>query len=226
MPTIDSAPEGGKFRAKASSGLDGTAGAWGDGNLLCVQLDGSGELAVGSATAVDGVILTSEGKRDSTHANYKKVEGGRFYTVLRFSEMVELDQWASPTVSAGDVLYAAASGDVTTTASDEAVVVGKVVQGDGTSGMKFVLDLGGTIPSGLLSGADITVTTVAGAAAGDVTVTGIATTDTLVAVVNIDIGGDAITTLTSEFTISAADTINNTGGTSSAGGVLFIIYTS
>lgn len=67
----------------------------------------------------------------------------------------------------------------------------------------------------------LVMTIVAGAAAGDVTVTGIKTTDKLVAV--LDIAG---TDLTSEFTISAADTINNVGGTSSAASQLIVAYFS
>lgn len=64
-------------------------------------------------------------------------------------------------------------------------------------------------------------TVVAGAAAGDVTVTGIKTTDKLKAVIDLTAPAD----LTSEFTISAANTINNTGGTSSAGsGPLLVTY--
>ena len=294
MSTIDSAPEGGKFRAKAAAGLDATAGAWGDGNLLCVQVDASGTLALATASSCDGVILTSEGKRDNTATNYKKVVGGDYYTVLRFAEMVELDGWTSPTVSAGDTLYAAASGDVTSTASDEAVVLGWVVQGMGTSGMKFVLDIGGTIPEGVLSSADIDIGIAAGGAAGDITVTGvaatdqlisvlaftrsstvtavvaggaagdftvtgiatadtlisvtrlgagrltsfvvtgggagdltvtgIATADRLVSVVAIDGAGDAVLDLTSEFTISAADTINNGGGTATTDHEVLVFY--
>lgn len=64
-----------------------------------------------------------------------------------------------------------------------------------------------------------TQTIVAGAAAGDVTVTGIATTDVLKSV--LDIAG---TDLTSEFSITAADTINNAGGTSSSGSYLIVAY--
>lgn len=64
-------------------------------------------------------------------------------------------------------------------------------------------------------------TIVAGAAAGNVTVSGIKTTDKLVSV--LDIAG---TDLTSEFDITAVDTINNTGGTSSAGSFLLVTYWS
>lgn len=63
-----------------------------------------------------------------------------------------------------------------------------------------------------------------GASAGDVTVTGIATTDTLLHV-GVFATAAAIATLvdlTSEFTITATNTINNTGGTSTASNRLFV----
>ncbi len=62
-------------------------------------------------------------------------------------------------------------------------------------------------------------TIVAGAAAGDITVTGIEVGDKLVSV--LDIAG---VDLTSEFTVTAADTINNDGGTSSAASFVIVTY--
>ena len=70
---------------------------------------------------------------------------------------------------------------------------------------------------------------VAGAAAGNITVTGIKTRDTLVSVLHMAGAGTAVTdvaNLVTEFTISAANTINNTGGTSSASGKLVVTYLS
>ena len=61
---------------------------------------------------------------------------------------------------------------------------------------------------------------IVGGAAGDLTVTGITTADRLVSVINLTDGVD----LTSEFTISADDTINNTGGTSSAADQVQVTY--
>lgn len=61
---------------------------------------------------------------------------------------------------------------------------------------------------------------VPGAAAGDVTVTGIKAEDELVAVLNVT----DLTDVTSEFTITADDTINNTGGTTSASKKLLVTY--
>ena len=62
---------------------------------------------------------------------------------------------------------------------------------------------------------------VAGAAAGNVTVTGIKARDTLLFVAPLDASiGDQ----TSEFTITADNTINNTGGTSTATKVLLVAW--
>lgn len=65
----------------------------------------------------------------------------------------------------------------------------------------------------------------AGATAGDVTVTGVATTDTLVSVLVFTTAASIATVadLTAEFTISGADTINNGGGTSTANNQLVVI---
>lgn len=66
----------------------------------------------------------------------------------------------------------------------------------------------------------------AGAAAGNITVTGIKTRDQLVSVLFLDAtdASEAVANRTAEFTITAANTINNTGGTTSAGGFLIITY--
>jgi len=65
---------------------------------------------------------------------------------------------------------------------------------------------------------------VAGGAAGDIAVTGIGEYDDLVAVFYHDAATPALTDLTSEFTITADDTINNTGGTSTAAGTVMVVW--
>lgn len=65
--------------------------------------------------------------------------------------------------------------------------------------------------------------TVAGASAGNVTVTGIKVGDTLVAVQRVNTAG---ADLSDEFTITAANTINNTGGTATTGMTLLVIWYS
>ena len=66
-----------------------------------------------------------------------------------------------------------------------------------------------------------------GGAAGDHTVTGINTGDELFLVLYVAGAGTDVTDiadLTGEFSITAADTINNTGGTATTGGKLLALY--
>ena len=82
--------------------------------------------------------------------------------------------------------------------------------------------------SGIGGGGFAKTAVVSGGAAGDITVTGIKTGDELSAVVYYVGAGTAVTDvvdLTSEFTISAADTIDNTGGTATTGGKLEVRWT-
>ena len=87
---------------------------------------------------------------------------------------------------------------------------------------------GGKIIEGAIPRDAVTTTIVAGAAAGDITITGIKTRDTLSSVLFVDFqdATDAGSDLTSEFSISAANTINNAGGTASTGGHLVVTYLS
>lgn len=79
----------------------------------------------------------------------------------------------------------------------------------------------GNLPAGLLKGLKQAV--VAGDEAGDITVTGIKADDELVGVTFIEIDTGAVVDvadLTSEFTVKADDTINNTDGTDTTGSKL------
>lgn len=62
---------------------------------------------------------------------------------------------------------------------------------------------------------------IAGGAAGNLTVTGITVYDKLKVVNNVAAAG---ANLASEFTITAADTINNTGGTNTTGMTLLVLW--
>lgn len=87
---------------------------------------------------------------------------------------------------------------------------------------------GGKVIEGAIPRNAVKTTIIAGGAAGNHTVTGIKTRDTLVAVLHSDYTDASETgqNLTSEFSISAADTINNTGGTDTTGGFLVVTYLS
>lgn len=138
MARIDKAPEGGKFRATAAAALDGVAGAWGNGEFLSVSLDANGELVVGTATDVDGFIVSSEGQ-DADASGNKDVIGGRVYTVFFQCEIVEASTFTAPTVSAGDTLWAEAAGDIVTTGSAGDIFIGTVLSG----GERVVINVNG-----------------------------------------------------------------------------------
>lgn len=132
--------------------------------------------------------------------------------------------------AAGDALGVARSG----AASGENVPVDVL----GTT----IVEAGGTIAAGQYIQSDsqgravaaaasaIKTAVIAGGSAGDLTVTGIATTDRLVAVIRLDRDATAanvnLGNLTSEFSITATNTINNAGGTATTGDALLVIYES
>lgn len=67
----------------------------------------------------------------------------------------------------------------------------------------------------------LTTRVIAGGAAGNLTVTGIKPTDTLMVVQSVAAAG---ANLASEFTITAVDTVNNTGGTNTTGLTLLFLW--
>lgn len=72
-----------------------------------------------------------------------------------------------------------------------------------------------------MNAGDIKTRTVAGAAAGNVTVTGIRVGDKIIAVQRVNAAG---ADLSSEFTVTADDTINNASGTATTGMTLLVIW--
>lgn len=85
---------------------------------------------------------------------------------------------------------------------------------------------GGKIIEGSIGADAVSQTIIAGGAAGNHTVTGIGVEDTLVSVLHVDFTDASETGAdrTGEFTISAANTINNTGGTDTTGGFLIVTW--
>lgn len=69
---------------------------------------------------------------------------------------------------------------------------------------------------------------IAGGAAGDLTVTGIGSGDQLLAVIRLNRDATAanidLSNVTSEFSVTAANTINNTGGTNTTGDALMVVW--
>lgn len=71
----------------------------------------------------------------------------------------------------------------------------------------------------------VTKLIVSGDSAGDITVTGIKSYDSLISVLH-DTASAILVDLTSEFSITADDTINNTDGTDTSGDKLVVRYNS
>lgn len=119
-----------------------------------------------------------------------------------------------------DSLGAAGSGsrcDVITAGLAEVEYGGTVTRGD-----RLTADANGKAVAASASG--ISKALIAGGSAGDHTVTGIKTTDELIAVFEQDGTSGLLTDLTSEFSISAADTINNAAGTDTTSDKLLVLY--
>jgi hypothetical protein len=127
----------------------------------------------------------------------------------------------------GDVLYVGATAgrlDAAATAGD-AVGVAQVITATDIRVLRDGPAL--KVAKTALAGGFLKAAVVAGGAAGNFTVTGIAAADELVAVLYFAGAGTDVTNvadLLSEFSISAANTINNTGGTASTGGKLVVLY--
>lgn len=83
---------------------------------------------------------------------------------------------------------------------------------------------GGNRVRGSIGRANLAVALIAGGAAGAHTVTGIDTSDQLVAVLHNTAG--VLADLTDEFTVSDADEIDNTGGTDTTGDQLLVFYSA
>lgn len=89
---------------------------------------------------------------------------------------------------------------------------------------------GQMLESGAVTGAKITnpikIALVAGAAAGDITVSGVGISDELIGVFQQHATTKLLSDLSTEFSIVKADTINNTGGSSTNTHTLLVFYLS
>lgn len=139
----------GRFRAPAAASMDGDPGVWGDGDLLCVQVDTNGELVAADATHCDGFIWTQEGRtldtRYNTAAAIKNIIGGKMYTVFQNVELSDAEGAASPALTLGDRVFAAAAGDVAVAAVG-AIYIGVVLTNENIpGGLKLVCRVGAQI---------------------------------------------------------------------------------
>jgi hypothetical protein len=111
-----------RFRGVVAANLTGVFGDATTPDLICVDIDASGQLVAAGAAAVKGVIWTPEGKASTDVANYNVALAGSVMTVFQIAEIVDTE------FSAGDEVFSAAAGDVTTTGPGQ--MVGFVVDSD------------------------------------------------------------------------------------------------
>jgi len=137
-----------------------------------------------------------------------------------FLSKAELEALVAGSVQTADI----ANGAVTSAkVADAAVTAAKIADG-AISDAKVAAGAG--IAHTKLGTGTIKATLIAGGAAGNHTVTGIKTADHLVAVLQVDAtdASETYADLTSEFSITADDTINNAGGTNTTGSGLLVVY--
>ncbi len=136
----------------------------------------------------------------------------------------------TPAAAAGDAFGVALSGAASGELFPLECVGTAVVETGGVfaAGALIQSDASGRAVAATATGVKSAV--IAGGAAGALTVTGIATSDRLVGVIRLDRDAAAaninLGSLTSEFSITAANTISNAGGTNTTGDALLVLYES
>jgi len=151
----------------------------------------------------------------------QKIEGTTAFDAVKTRSLFINDTEVIP----GEVISGKlADGAVTTSKlADGAVTTSKLANGAVTSDK---IDNGAVTKPKLPSGI-IVAKLINGGAAGNRTVSGIRVGDSLISVIQfgVDTGGIVgVADLTSEFTITGNDTINNTGGTDTTGDKLYVLY--
>jgi hypothetical protein len=149
-------------------------------------------------------------------ADYPRLTGPIKETFMSgFLSKAELEALVTGSIETADIADEALSADV----------AGRAKVADGFLQNAKVAD-DAAIAAPKLGTGTIKTALIDGGAAGDHTVTGIETDDELVCVLHLPDAGavDDMADLTGEFSISAADTINNGGGTATTAGKLLVIY--
>lgn len=181
--------------------------------------------AAGNATVDFGGVYELSVKAVSDVGNSAVAVGDQLYFVV--GDTPKLSKKSSTGLYFGFALDAVGSGETATIR-----VANVAAPGPGTPNILAAAvgttELGdGVVTNVKLDGGFLKAALIAGGAAGDHTVTGIAAGDELVAVLQIDIDTGAVVDvddLTAEFTIKAADTIENDGGTATTGDKLLVLY--
>lgn len=138
-----------------------------------------------------------------------------------FLSKQELEALVTGSVQTADI----ADGAVAEAKIADGAVAGAKIADGAVGNAKVAADA--AIAASKLGTGAIKVAVIDGGSAGDHTVTGIAAGDALVSVLRYDIDTGTVvgvSDLTGEFTISAADTINNAEGTDTTGDKLLVVY--
>lgn len=118
-----------RFRGhvKSDTAITGLFGTGSD--LVCVTVDGSGDLVLAGSGLAEGVIWTPEGKADTGVANYNVAAAGAMMTVYVIAEFVGTG------LTVGNKIWSKAVGDVQTTATSAPIQqIGMVVNNDPAKG--------------------------------------------------------------------------------------------
>ncbi len=200
-------------KASVSSGDPVIIGDEGLHGFSLIDTDGSGNIVVDTAGIYTFPVKGNNGSIDTAVA----IGDAVFFTAGE--AFFDVDPTAA---FFGYALGAVDSGETTTI---PVLVVQKSDIVSGTVTTDKIAD--DAVTKAKLAGGFLKQAVIDGGAAGAHTVTGIAVGDELVSVVQYDIDTGAVVdvvSLTSEFSITAADTINNTGGTVTTGDKLVVTY--
>lgn len=160
----------------------------------------------------------------ATHILPSSIENGDTGFAFKYALIDELD---THTGAVGDPVYldATAGGWTLTRPSGQSIIqiVGFITV-VGTVDGQIAFDLTGGLDGGSPIAETVQFGFAAGAAAGPITITGIAVADRIIAVIVNDDTTGVDTNLTAEFSIASANTITNAGGTATTGGHVEVFY--
>lgn len=133
-----------RFRGVVAANL---TGIWGDDaapDLICVDINGSGQLVAAAQGLAKGVIWTPEGKASPEVANYNVALAGSVMTVFTMAELVGsfTENTSGAALTAGESVWSIAAGSVDDAAPGAGVVqkIGFMVDSD-VGGDRLVLNV-------------------------------------------------------------------------------------
>lgn len=133
-----------RFRGVVASALTGQFGSDAAPELICVNIDGNGQLIAATQGNAIGVIDCTEGKSDPSVANYNVAAAGSVVTVFVDAEFVGdfTENTSSASLTAGERVWSIASGQIDDAApgAGEIQQIGFMVDSD-QGGARFILNV-------------------------------------------------------------------------------------